>query len=63
MSEEGQALCMLAGANSIFVGDRLLTTDNPGETRDEALLKAMGFKHASREETATPKAKTRLIGA
>ena len=65
MSEEGQALCMLAGANSIFVGDRLLTTDNPGETRDEALLGAMGFEHASREETATaqPKAKTRLIGA
>ena len=54
MSEEGQALCMLAGANSIFVGDRLLTTNNPGETRDEALLKAMGFEHASREETATP---------
>ena len=65
MSEEGQALCMLAGANSIFVGDRLLTTDNPGETRDEALLGAMGFEHASREETATPqpKTKTRLIGA
>ncbi|RIJ25871.1 biotin synthase BioB [Henriciella barbarensis] len=65
MSEEGQALCMLAGANSIFVGDRLLTTDNPGETRDEALLGAMGFEHASREETATPqpKARTRLIGA
>ena len=56
---------MLAGANSIFVGDRLLTTDNPGETRDEALLGAMGFEHASREETATPqpKTKTRLIGA
>ncbi|WP_300376359.1 biotin synthase BioB [Henriciella sp.] len=54
MSEEGQALCLLAGANSVFVGERLLTTDNPGETRDEALLKAMGFEHASKEETATP---------
>lgn len=64
MSEEGQALCMLAGANSIFVGDRLLTTDNPGETRDEALLNAMGFEHASREETQIPATrKTRLIGA
>ena len=63
MSEEGQALCMLAGANSIFVGDRLLTTDNPGETRDEALLSAMGFEHASREETATPSRKHTLIGA
>ncbi|RIJ31004.1 biotin synthase BioB [Henriciella algicola] len=67
MSEEGQALCMLAGANSIFVGDRLLTTDNPGETRDEALLGAMGFEHASREETAkptqAPKRKQTLIDA
>ena len=63
MTEEGQALCMLAGANSIFVGDRLLTTDNPGETRDEALLSAMGFEHASREETATPARKHTLIGA
>lgn len=62
MSEEGQALCMLAGANSIFVGDRLLTTDNPGETRDEALLNAMGFEHASRQETATPAKRHVLIG-
>ncbi len=42
MSEELQALCLLAGANSLFVGDRLLTTDNPGETRDERLLDALG---------------------
>lgn len=62
MSEEGQALCLLAGANSIFVGDRLLTTDNPGETRDDALLRAVGFEHATREETATPTGrKHRLI--
>ena len=43
MSEEGQALCLLAGANSIFVGDRLLTTDNPGVDADQALLDAMGL--------------------
>jgi len=42
MSEEGQALCLLAGANSIFVGDRLLTTPNPEIGRDEALLEAFG---------------------
>jgi len=42
MSEEGQALCLLAGANSIFVGDRLLTTPNPEIDRDEALLGAVG---------------------
>jgi len=41
MSEEGQALCLLAGANSIFVGDRLLTTPNPEIDRDEALLGAV----------------------
>ncbi|HWA23231.1 MAG TPA: biotin synthase BioB [Caulobacterales bacterium] len=42
MTEELQALCLLAGANSLFVGDRLLTTDNPGEDRDERLLEALG---------------------
>ena len=44
MSEGEQALCLLAGANSIFVGDRLLTTDNPGEDRDQSLLDAVGFE-------------------
>lgn len=43
MSQELQALCLLAGANSIFVGARLLTTDNPGRARDEALLAAVGL--------------------
>jgi biotin synthase len=38
MSKELQALCFLAGANSIFVGTRLLTTDNPGRDQDDALL-------------------------
>src|SRR5258706_7140753 len=38
MSRELQALCFLAGANSIFVGGRLLTTNNPENTVDEALL-------------------------
>jgi biotin synthase len=38
MSKELQALCFLAGANSIFIGGRLLTTNNPGKTADEALL-------------------------
>lgn len=42
MSQELQALCLLAGANSIFVGARLLTTANPGRDRDEALLEAVG---------------------
>jgi len=38
MSKELQSLCFLAGANSIFVGARLLTTDNPGRDNDDALL-------------------------
>jgi len=38
MSKELQALCFLAGANSIFVGARLLTTNNPGRDNDDALL-------------------------
>ncbi|MEE2690052.1 MAG: biotin synthase BioB [Pseudomonadota bacterium] len=44
MSEETQALCFLAGANSIFVGERLLTTDNPGEGRDAALIERLGIR-------------------
>ena len=38
LTKEAQILCFLAGANSIFVGARLLTTDNPGRDRDDALL-------------------------
>lgn len=41
MTDELQALCLHAGASSIFLGDRLLTTANPGATRDEALLEKL----------------------
>lgn len=44
MPEEVQALCFLAGANSIFYGDRLLTTGNPGADRDEALFAKLGLR-------------------
>lgn len=44
LSEEGQALCFLAGANSIFMGEKLLTTPNPGVGEDERLLERMGMK-------------------
>ncbi|HZZ70109.1 MAG TPA: biotin synthase BioB [Phenylobacterium sp.] len=44
MSAEQQALCFLAGANSIFVGARLLTTNNPGRNADEALLAALKMR-------------------
>ena len=43
MSEETQALCFLAGANSIFYGPKLLTTPNPGRDRDMALLDKLGL--------------------
>jgi biotin synthase len=43
MSDELQALCFLAGANSIFYGDKLLTTDNPEAGRDEALFARLGL--------------------
>jgi len=65
MSEEGQALCLLAGANSIFVGDRLLTTDNPEISEDEALLGAMGLEaagHADMEARPSGVGRTTLIG-
>ena len=44
MSEEMQALCFLAGANSIFYGPKLLTTPNPGRDRDMALLDKLGMR-------------------
>lgn len=43
MSEELQALCLLAGANSIFVGEKLLTTPNPTADRDAALFARLGL--------------------
>ena len=43
MSDEMQALCFLAGANSIFVGERLLTTANPGVDRDTRLFEKLGL--------------------
>jgi biotin synthase len=44
MSEETQALCFLAGANSIFYGPKLLTTPNPERDRDMALLDKLGMR-------------------
>jgi biotin synthase len=44
MNDEMQSLCFLAGANSIFYGERLLTTDNPVENHDDVLLAKLGMK-------------------
>jgi biotin synthase len=43
MPEGIQALCFLAGANSIFYGDKLLTTGNPDVARDQALFAKLGL--------------------
>jgi biotin synthase len=44
MSEETQALCFLAGANSIFIGTKLLTTANPAKDKDDALWEKLGIR-------------------
>ena len=44
MTDELQALCFLSGANSIFYGERLLTTDNPSESHDRELLQRLGLR-------------------
>lgn len=46
MSDELQALCFLAGANSIFIGDKLLTTANPDGDRDSALMDRLAMRTA-----------------
>ncbi len=46
MSDELQALCFFAGANSIFYGEKLLTTGNPGADRDQQLMDRLGMRPA-----------------
>ena len=50
MSEATQALCFMAGANSIFTGDKLLTTANAGDSKDAALFAKLGLKPMEAEE-------------
>jgi len=52
MSDELQALCFLAGANSIFAGDKLLTTPNPGGDRDARLFTRLGIRAEGAREAA-----------
>ncbi len=57
MSDELQALCFLAGANSLFTGERLLTTENPSFDEDRALLARLGMAPAeapAASASATP---------
>jgi biotin synthase len=51
MSESTQALCFLAGANSIFTGDKLLTTPNAGDNADAAMFAKLGLVAMTTDET------------
>ena len=51
LSKEAQLLCFMAGANSIFAGDRLLTTPNPEEDADVAMFEQLGLKPMALETT------------
>jgi biotin synthase len=54
MSDELQALCFFAGANSIFYGERLLTTGNPQNDRDQALFRRLGLHAESQAAAEAP---------
>ena len=51
MTDEAQALCFVAGANSIFAGEKLLTQKNNGENRDRVLMEKLGM--AFQEKSCT----------
>ncbi|RKZ79593.1 MAG: biotin synthase BioB, partial [Gammaproteobacteria bacterium] len=55
MSDELQAMCFLAGANSIFYGDKLLTTDNPDTDHDQQLFDRLGINTLIGEHTLATK--------
>jgi biotin synthase len=54
MSDETQALCFLAGANSIFCGDKLLTTANPERERDRRLFERLGLEAMAPANASSP---------
>lgn len=69
LSKEGQTLCFFAGANSIFAGDKLLTTPNPDVNEDKKLFELLGInpqkpfeKHPKREVVEKEKAKYKPLG-
>lgn len=69
MSQEGQTLCFLAGANSIFAGDKLLTTPNPDVNEDKKLFDLLGIqpqapfeKHAKRQVVESQDSKYQPLG-
>jgi biotin synthase len=63
MNDEMQALCFLAGANSIFYGDKLLTTENPDEHHDRGLFTRLGLKPEKISRSAEAHAALRAAAA
>lgn len=53
MSDEMQALCFIAGANSIFAGEKLLTTLNPGDDHDNKLMQRLGMHYREGSDCST----------
>ena len=51
MSESEQALCFFAGANSVFIGDKLLTAGNPTQTQDETMFKKLNMDRISQTKS------------
>lgn len=69
MSREGQAMCFFAGANSIFAGDKLLTTPNPDVSEDMVMFKELGLnvqkpfeKHAQRKSVEKEDSQIEALG-
>jgi biotin synthase len=54
LTDEAQALCFVAGANSVFLGDKLLTTPNPGVSHDDRLFDKLGMRLTAGEAAAEP---------
>jgi biotin synthase len=59
MSNEAQALCFMAGASSIFAGEKLLTTPNPGVDKDAEMFSILGLTPTEKKKDKTPKFKIR----
>jgi len=59
LNTEAQALCFMAGASSIFAGEKLLTTPNPGEDKDAEMFATLGLIPTEVEKDDTDKFKIR----
>ncbi len=61
MNEQMQSLCFMAGANSIFYGEKLLTTSNPEADADMQLFRKLGIRPEQREQCATEEQETEAL--